>query len=194
MSLLRYLTIVLLITCSALIAFGQDPQSEAALRKAAQDGDLKTVNVLAAKGVNVNAKDETGKTALLWVAPARDNPEMVMALLALGADARASDNDGNTALMIAASQDNPGIVGALLAAGVEIDATNNNGRTALMATAFRANIEMVKLLLAKGSDLKLKDKEGKTAYDVARDGAKTYRDATNRKRFAETMKLLRGQP
>jgi ankyrin repeat protein len=187
----RYLTLILLITCSALIVVGQEPQSEAALRKAAQDGDMKTVNVLAARGVNVNAKDDTGKTALLWVAPARDNPEMVRALIALGADINVRDNDGETALMIAASQDNPGIVEALLTAGVEIDATNNDGRTALMAAAFRANIDIAKILLAKGADLKLKDKQGKTAYDVAKDGSKNYRDATNRKRFAETMKLLR---
>ncbi len=190
----RCLTLILIIACSALIVLGQDPQSEAAFRKAAQDGDMKTVNVLAAKGVNVNAKDETGKTALLWVAPARDNPEMVRALIALGADASVKDNDGETALMIAASQDNPGIVEALLAAGVEIDATNNDGRTALMAAAFRANIDILKILLAKGADLKLKDKQGKTAYDVAKLGSANYRDATNRKRFAEAMKLLRGQP
>ena len=188
---LRYICLILLIACSALIAGGQNPQSEAALRKAAQDGEMQTVNVLVAKGVNVNAKDDTGKTALLWVAPARDNPEMVRALIALGADVNVRDNDGETALMIAASQDNPGIVEALLAAGVGIDAANNDGRTALMAAAFRANIEIVKTLLAKGADLKLKDKQGKTAFDIAKSGSANYRDATNKKRFAETMKLLR---
>jgi ankyrin repeat protein len=188
---LRHICLILIIACSAIIVVGQNPQNDAALRKAAQDGDMKTVNVLAAQGASVNAKDDTGKTALLWVAPARDNPEMVRALIALGADANATDNDGETALMIAASQDNPGIVEALLAAGVEIDAANNAGGTALMAAAFRANIEIVKTLLAKGADLKLKDKKEKTAYDVARAGSGNYRDAINKRRFAETMKLLR---
>jgi len=190
----RYVTLILLIACSALIAGGQNPRGEAALRKAAQDGDMKAVNVLVAQGVNVNAKDDTGKTAILWVAPARDNPEMIRALIALGADVNVPDNDGETALMIAAGQSNPGIVEALFTAGVEIDATNNAGGTALMAAAFRANIEIVKTLLAKGADLKLKDKQGKTAYDVAKAGSANYRDAINRKRFAETMKLLRSQP
>jgi uncharacterized protein len=186
----RYLCLILLIVSSALVAVGQDAQADAALRKAAQDGDLQTVQDLLAKGANVDGKDATGKTALLWVAPARDNPEMVKLLIAKGADVNAKDNDGQTALMIAASQSNPGILAALIEAGAEVNTQNNAGGTALMAAASRANLDEIKMLLAKDADRKLKDKKGRTAFDVATDGAKNYKDETNTKRFAEALKLL----
>lgn len=175
---------------SALVAVGWDAQTDAAFRKAAQDGDLVAVQDLLAKGAIVDGKDATGKTALLWVAPARDNPEMVKLLVAKGADVNAKDNDGETALMIAASQSNPGILAALIEAGAEVNAQNNAGGTALMAAAARANLDEIKMLLAKDADRKLKDKKGRTAFDVATDGAKNYKDETNTKRFAEALKLL----
>ena len=184
----------MLILCSAVVVARQNPQSapltDAALRKAAQDGDMPTVKDLLAKGANVNAKDESGQTALLWVAPARDNPEMIKLLIAKGADVNAKDNQGTNALMIAASQSNPGILAELLAAGADINAQNSEGGTALMAAAFRANLDEIKILLAKNADLALKDKQGRTALDVAKDGAGNYTDETNKKRFAETFKLL----
>jgi ankyrin repeat protein len=185
-----FLSVIILIACFAFSVSGQDAQAEAALRKAAQDGDIQTVKDLIAKGANVNAKDETGKTALLWVAPARDNPEMVKLLIAKGADVNATDNEGVTALMIAASQSNPGILAELIEAGAEINAQNNSGGTALMAAAFRANLDEIKILLAKDADVKLKDKKGRTAFDVAMAGSKNYTDETNKKRFAEAGKLL----
>lgn len=188
---LRYIFLILIIACSAVIGSGQNPRNDAALRKAAQEGDLREVNDLLRQGAEVNAKDETGKTALHWVAPARDNPLMVDVLAANGADVNASDNDGETALMIAASQSNPGIVKELLAEGAKVDATNKAGATALMAAAYRANVEIVKTLLAKGADPKLKDKKGRTAFDVAKDGSANYHDETNRKLFAEALELLR---
>jgi ankyrin repeat protein len=175
-----FLGLIILIACSALTVAGQDAQAEAALRKAAQDGDIQTVKDLLAKGANVNAKDETGKTALLWVAPARDNPEMIKLLIAKGA----------TALMIAASQSNPGIIAELIEAGAEINAQNNSGGTALMAAASRGNLDEIKILRAKDADVKLKDKKGRTAFDVAIAGSKNYTDETNKKRFAEVLKLL----
>ena len=187
---IRYLTSILLIACGALLVAGQDPQTDAALRKAAQDGDMQAVKDLLDKGANVNAKDDTGKTVLHWVAPARDNPEMVKVLVAKGADVNAKDNEGETALMIAASQSNPGILAELIEAGAEVNAQNNAGRTALMAAAFRANVEEIKILLAKGADLKLTDKKERIAFDIAQDGSKNYQDETNKKRFAQALKLL----
>jgi ankyrin repeat protein len=182
--------LILLIVSFGLVAVGQDAQTDAALRKAAQDGDLAAVQDLLAKGAMVDGKDATGKTALLWAAPGRDNPEMVKLLIAKGADVNAKDNDGETALMIAASQSNPGILAALIEAGAEVNAQNNAGGTALMAASARANLDEIKILLAKDADLRLKDNKGRTAFDVAKDGSKNYKDETNTKRFAEALKLL----
>jgi ankyrin repeat protein len=188
--LMGHFFLILLTLSSGLIVAGQDPATDAALRKAAQDGEMQTVKDLLAKGANVNAKDEKGRTALLSIAPARDNPEMAKLLIEKGAEVNAKDNEGETALMIAASQSNPGILEALIEAGAEVDATNKAGGTALMAAAFRANIEEIKILLAKGADRKLKDKKGRTASDIAKGGSKNYSDGENAKRFAEALEYL----
>lgn len=187
---MRYLILILIAFASTAIAAGQAASPDAALRQAAQDGEMTTVKDLLGKGANLNARDDLGRTALLWIAPAKDNPEMAKFLISKGADVNAKDNQGETALMIAASQSNPGIVTALLEGGAEVDSQNKTGRTALMAAAFRANLEEIKILLNNNADRKIKDKKGRTAFDLATEGAKNYTDDQNRERFAEALKLL----
>lgn len=187
---MRHLILILIVLATTLVASAQKSSPDAALRQAAQDGQMTVVKDLIDKGADVNARDEAGRTALLWVAPARDNPEMAKFLITKGADVNAKDNAGETALMIAASQSNPGIVTALLEAGAEVDAQNKTGGTALMAAAFRANLEEIKILLNNNADRKVKDKKGRTAFDVATEGSKNYSDPVNRDRFAEALKLL----
>ncbi len=190
MKLLNFLSALILILSAAAIAAAQNSPIDNALRQSAQDGDVAAVKALIADGANVNSRDKTGGTALLWVAPARDNPEMVKLLIASGADVNAADNRGETALMIAASQSNPGIMRALIEAGAKVNARNDKGVTALMSAAARANVVEIKILLANGADATIKDKEGRVAADFARAGAKNYPDADNQRRFAEALKLL----
>ncbi|MDX6446974.1 MAG: Notch 1 [Blastocatellia bacterium] len=187
---MRYLITMLIVCGATIIAAGQVSPTDAALRQAAQDGQMTAVKELLAKGANVNARDEAGRTPLLWVAPARDNPEMVKFLIAKGADVNAKDNEGETALMIAASQSNPGIVTVLLEAGADVNAQNSVGGTALMSAAYRANIEEIKILLAHNADRTISDKKCRTALAVAAEGSKNYDDDLNRERFAEALKLL----
>jgi len=105
-----------------LNAIAQNPQGDVDLRKAAQDGDVKAVNDLVRLSADVNGRDKTGRTPLLWAAPARDNPLMIHILVANGADVNAGDKQGDTALMIAASQSNAGNVNALIESGARVNA------------------------------------------------------------------------
>gem|GEM_PF-6541057 len=49
-----------------LNAIAQNPQGDVDLRKAAQDGDVKAVNDLVRLSADVNGRDKTGRTPLLW--------------------------------------------------------------------------------------------------------------------------------
>jgi len=57
--------------------------------------------------------------------------ELVKLLLAKGADVNAVDNQGNTALMLAANAGEFQIVDSLINGGANVNARNKEGRTAL---------------------------------------------------------------
>ena len=84
-----------------------------------------------------------------------------------GIDINAVDEDGNTALMLAAFFAKKDIVRALLDAGADVNVKNKKGNTALIIAAWHGRINMVKLLLAKGVDINVKDKYGNTALKIA---------------------------
>jgi hypothetical protein len=50
-------------------------------------------------GVDINAKDNRGMTALMWAGASNDDPSAMARLVALGADVNARDNNGWTAWM-----------------------------------------------------------------------------------------------
>jgi ankyrin repeat protein len=88
------------------------------------------VKVLLSKGVQVNAKDDQGNTALRWLALA-GNTTTVKLLLEHGADANTSDNNGRSPLMWAAIKDRPDTVRVLLAHGAKVNLKDGEGKTAL---------------------------------------------------------------
>src|SRR6267154_6798058 len=85
-----------------------DSFSNAFLR-AALIGDLEAVKSLLNGGVNPDARDTFGRTALIEAAFGRQI-HIVEFLISQGADLNARDRDGWTALMEAASKGQPKIV------------------------------------------------------------------------------------
>ena len=94
--------------------------------------DLRLLRALIAHGVDLNVA-HAGMTPLL--AATRDSwhgrPDAVMTLLANGADPRAVDHDGNTALHHAARSSDPGVAALLRDAAAEVDALNVDGLSPL---------------------------------------------------------------
>ena len=104
----------------------------------------------------------------LFRAIKRSDETLVRQLLASGADAsQTCGEDGETALIMAASKNNLEMVKILLPES-DATATDSLGYTALMMAAYNNNTEMVKLLLPK-SDVKATNKWGQSALDLATD-------------------------
>ena len=69
----------------------------------------KVITTLVKAGLDVNAQDDLGETALMQAAGGNDNPQVVMTLLKAGADGKAKSNNGKTAFDYA--QDNEKLKG-----------------------------------------------------------------------------------
>jgi uncharacterized protein len=90
----------------------------AALRRAAQTGDIPVLQSLLDRGVAIDAPDSSGRTALM-LATLHGQTPAVEALLAHGADPNAADADGTTPLQAAMAADQRAIVAALRRAGAQ---------------------------------------------------------------------------
>jgi ankyrin repeat protein len=132
----------------------------AALIKAAQEGDFKRVKLLIADGADVNAKSRDQWMPLTIAAQGFD-VETAKTLFGQGA---ALDSDqGWTALMIATIEGHVEVVRALLEHGAQVNAGNNKGWTALRFAVSMDETEILRVLLDAGADANIKDHEGKTA-------------------------------
>jgi hypothetical protein len=88
----------------------------AALRRAAEIGDLPALRALLDEKSDIDARDANGRTALM-LATLHGQSVIVDALLASGADPNAADAHGTTPLQAAVAGDQPAIVAALRKAG-----------------------------------------------------------------------------
>jgi hypothetical protein len=84
----------------------------AAVRRAAEIGDLAGLQRLLEKQSDIDSRDPAGRTALM-LATLHGQTDAVAALLAYGADPNAADADGTTPLQAARAGDHPAIVAAL---------------------------------------------------------------------------------
>ncbi len=132
--------------------------SRANLEKAIREGDARQVaSLLAAQPGLANGPLEGG----LWplhLAARHDHPEVVAALLDAGADLEAVDDDGETALCIAASHGgSPEVVRLLLANGASVDHANGDGARPINLAALDeedAGVESTTLLVKHGANLR----------------------------------------
>jgi ankyrin repeat protein len=114
------------------------PQTKiTALMMAAQKGHIETVDLLIAKGANVNAESKTKESALLF----------------------AVVNSNTVASMK--------IIASLVAARAHIDHANKQGLTALMLATSRKYIDTVQYLLNVGASVNQKNEFGMNAMDIA---------------------------
>ncbi|MFB3896336.1 MAG: ankyrin repeat domain-containing protein [bacterium] len=130
---------------------------------------IEVVNLLLARGANVNAKTNTGYTALM-AAGMRGQTEVAKALIAKGAEVNARTDTGLTPLMLPARLGYTSLVKELVEHGAEINEQKNEYRmTPLMLAAMKGNTEVVQFLVDKGAKVDLKNKDGETALMLAKE-------------------------
>jgi ankyrin repeat protein len=147
---------------------------------AAKNAEPEVLQLLIKKGAPVNArsKDNENSTVLMFAAGGASVAK-VQLLLDAGADIKAADDKGETALMKAVSVDHRfdakvrlPMISLLLSKGAEINAKDKQGRTALLhavvqymseAGGIISHPEVVQFLLENGADVQAKDNDGNTA-------------------------------
>lgn len=138
----------------------------------ARNGNERLVRLFLDKGVNVEAKDSTGRTPLSHAVEGGHLAVMSL-LIANGAILESKDNGGRTPLSWAESslhEDVVILVNLLLGKGANLESKDNDGRTPL-SWAVRSSrgsaVTLVKLLLDKGANLESKDNGGRTPLSWA---------------------------
>lgn len=125
---------------------------------------LKVMEYLLQSGENINARDSSGRTAIM-VAALHGNLPGVEFLLNNGADINNRDTNGSSLLYFPTYDDL--ILDKLIQAGADINSRDFSGSTPLHQISYSGTPKMVKLLIEAGADLNAKDKYGKTALHTA---------------------------
>ncbi|CAG1966753.1 unnamed protein product [Fusarium graminearum] len=129
-------------------------------------GNVEVTRLLCDRRVDIEAKDEHDRTALM-LAVEFSKHETLKLLLEKGADIEAKDKYDNTALIQAALSSKHKTLELLLEKGADIEAKDRRSRTALLTAAAHSQHETLKLLLEKGADIEAKDKYDSTALMLA---------------------------
>ena len=118
---------------------------------AASSGHKAMVELLLAKGADMNSRDGSGQTAL-HLAAKNGFQSVAEVLLANKADVNARDGSQSTPLHEAAVNGHADVLTRLLSAGAKPDSEDDHGRTALSYAVEKAHSDCVKALLAAKAD------------------------------------------
>jgi ankyrin repeat protein len=132
-------------------------QQSAPIADAASKSDREAVRALIKKGLDVNAAQGDGTTALHWAAMKGD-AELTQMLIYAGANLRATTRIGAyTPLFLAARGGYSDVVSALVAAGADVKTATANGTTPLMIAAAAGDTKTVTALIENGSDVNARE-------------------------------------
>lgn len=148
-------------------------------------------------GIDINAVDETGWTALM-LAGAMCQEQSVRQLLEWGADVSLKDKNGDTALIGASAafcsgqtvKGQTSIVRMLLQRGANPNTQDSAGETALMAVTAYGDVGTLHVLLDAGARPEVKDNAGHSALDYAHEALKKYNDHLWTPELRKLVKVL----
>jgi len=138
-------------------------QNRPAVVDAAKAGDKEALQrLLAQKGVNVNATDGDGTTALHW-ASYHDDMDIANQLIRAGAKVNAANDLGATPLWAASQNGSEAMVRRLLEAGANPNLALLAGETPIMVASRGGYPNVVELLAARGANVNARGSRGQTA-------------------------------
>ncbi len=147
-----------LLEINAVTGYGK----KSALHFAAEMGNSRAIDLLAAKRADLDIKAKNGDTPL-HLAIRSGSLKAGRALIEAGADSSLANDEGVQPLMIAAAKKNGEyLVSLLISHGVQINAADQYKDTALHYAARVGNLHSVRVLLSAGANLKLINNMGDT--------------------------------
>lgn len=149
---------------------------------------LQAFRVLAAlaeaPGVDLEAADQSGQTALMMAAIAGHQPSVKLLL-----DRRAKvDSPGWTALHYAASRGHTDVARMLIMRGANLDARSANGTTPVMLAARNKNFSTMELLADMGADLAARNDGGRGVIEYLASHDETQWIAEIKERIARRQR------
>jgi ankyrin repeat protein len=114
-------------------------------------GDMKALDLYFLAGIDVNAANSDGKTALMAAAE-KGRLEAAKALLAHHANLNTRDREGVTALMLAAANNHPDLIKFLVDNKADVALQDNSGWTAMMKAVYQGNVECVRILADRSKE------------------------------------------
>ena len=138
-------------------------EGKSSLHVAVEGGcSKKIIRALIKHGVNVNATNVHGVTALM-TACVKGNIETINILLSAGADPNIADSRGETCIHhVAFANNSKEAVQAIINHGAYINATNKENITAIMIACQMGYTDTMNVLLSAGADLNIADNTGAT--------------------------------
>lgn len=133
------------------------------------DGKLKLLDLLLARGADINAADPQGQTPLTQ-ALSSDNlsgGKTFVYLVSHGASLTKADGDGRAPLHAAAAQDEREAVNRLLSGGVSVNSRDAYDNTALHLAIAAGSPDVAVALINAGADINLRNGRGDTPLHLA---------------------------
>ncbi len=129
---------------------------------AAEQGEVARVQELLARGAQLGARDDRGRTALLAATHANQVGAAAL-LVAAGSDVNAMDLKQDSPYLYAGAEGRLEILKLTLASGADLTSTNRFGGTALIPACEKGHVENVKVLLQTKVDVNHVNNLGWTA-------------------------------
>ena len=159
MMLARYaiLTMLFLTVTLAVVSRPAIAAEETTLVEAVKQGNRSAVaTLLGQPGLDVNALEPDGTTALHWAAH-RGDLDTVHRLIDAGANVHVANRYGIAPIWLAAQDGHVPVVEALLSAGADSDTTRgDSGESVVMITARAGHADVLRRLVAHGADVNAK--------------------------------------